>query len=377
MTSFSPKIAIVEGNSRGVWAASKEFFDGYFNYEPVRYRVIGREDNKIHLREERAETRYWLKVLTLATIVFPAIAAICWVVKKVWQGSYEVVLNGEKEVSKVSKVIKPEVEVKREKGVAPSYQKAVEFLRHPSIAPGCSVKYRTAEGDTEILYLGVCKEEFCDESKIFDPNRNILQLDNDLEIPLESKGDLTGELVPYLEDFEMIEGKLWKEYRPYREALKVLLLEHPDDRLYYMKALKNGKIVYLSIEDEDLNGRSRIVCRDQPLSHTYPYWSETMDNQWPYFDHEGETVVSNFHLAVGLLSNQNEEDTGKYVTWISLNPRTGKYEKTYYWNEIVTSRRNENIELKLSRYKPEGREPYQFSLNQVKQALQGKSLFIN
>lgn len=281
----------------------------------------------------------------------------------------------QKKTTTASQISTSQVPPKLEPGVAPDREKAKKFLKHPSIAPGSSVYYLTDQGEKKRLSLGTVEEKFLNPNQIYDPSQDRMQLDDDLVIPIER---MSCELshVNYLGDWDKVDGQVWEFYLPYRDALKRLFLQHPNDSFFYVKALKNGRVVYLYIGDEDENGKSKIVCRDKPLEHTFEYKSVYLE-KWPFYETKHEIHVHNYHLVQSLLDLQKEEDLGKYVVLCLYNPKTEEYETSYHWAEKSTKRRNEGkIEKKCSAELPKDKSPYVFDEEEIKAAFRGKAIIV-
>lgn len=359
MISFSPRIAIVDGKS-GLFSQFQEFTGGLFNYNPVRYRVKEVKDGVTYLKEKRTEAHTWFKVAALATIILPLYAVAKVAIRWIWSASYQV--TG-----------------KRPEGVAPSLFSATNFLMDSSIEPGSSVEYME-RGVRKTLTLSPGRFKMNDD-EIENQNAHQVYLDGSSSITLYSETSYKG-IVRYMASGEKIGGKGWKEYLSYQAAIDILFLEHPDPK-FYLEALKNGKVVYVSIEEEDENTNSKIIFHDSAPIDGRSYEPRHRDGScfdyktfphknWPVYEVGGQTVITNYQLARDLLTNQNEDDIGKFVVWAALNPKSGEYELSYFWNEV--NKEKERLYVS-SNHPPESNDDYKFGEEEIKRAFLGKGVF--
>lgn len=368
MIPFSPRIAIADGKS-GLFSQFQEFTGDLFNYNPVRYRVKEVKDGVTYLKEKRAEVHTCYKVAALMTGFLLLYAAAKVVIRWIWSASYQVTGDA---VSRLNPVKPPE-------GVAPSLFKATRFLMHPSIEPGTSVHYMK-DGVQQMLTLSRTKVKTQD-NELENQNGHEVHLDDTSSILLQVIADYKG-IVKYMAPGEKIGDRVWTEYLSYHEAIDILFLEHPDSK-FYLEALKNGKVVYVSIEEEDENTNSKIIFHDSAPIDGRSYEPRHRDGScfdyktfpnknWPVYEVGGQTVITNYQLVRDLLTNQSEENIGEFVVWAALNPKNGEYELCYFWNEV--NKEKERLFVR-SNYRPEFNDDYKFGEEEIKRAFLGKGVF--
>lgn len=368
MNQFNSRIAVVDHNHAGLWDSTKEFFSGYFNYQPVRYRVISNNELKVQIKAEEADSHYIIKIISLITMIFPLIGGICLFNKWLRSGQYEVLpsdntlpssinpltLTSSPEQIKVvpEKVTElPKKEIKsssadynKKQGYAPNRQAAIEFLRHPSIVPGSSVYYYDEElGQTKCLTLEHNDQRFI---KFQIQYRNFV-------IPVEIvSGSPKAGTVKYLEKGEKIEGQPWEDYLPYQEALRLIFLENPSYDYFYIKALRNGKLVYLSTLRSQNNNEFNVLCTSKPPRNYRPYDPRSLSRTWPFYEEEGKKVLTNLSVVDELLDLQEKKDRGRYVCFAKYNPIVQNSALWYAWKE--------KKEISYSMRPPEGSLSFEF-----------------
>ena len=85
------------------------------------------------------------------------------------------------------------------------------------------------------------------------------------------------------------------------EALKLIFLENPSYNFLYVKAIKDGKVVYPSISE--LKNKPIVECRDTPLPGYYEY----LPDQLP----SGNTQSCNKNLCSTLSMGRKNKKQAK------------------------------------------------------------------
>jgi hypothetical protein len=378
MSSVSPSIPIVNEETSSI----SQFFNGYFHYQKTRYRIIDIKENLVQ-EETMQNAHVLLKVATIFTGVIPLIALCFYIKNWIWSGAYRILpADGEKEkkVEKASGIIPNQ----KKPGVAPNREAAEKFLKHPSIAPGSAVDYCSKNGEIKTLSLGLLEEMHLKKGQLYDRDRERVYINDQSFITVERDKRLgfQSEKVKYLEEGELIEGKSWESYLPYRHAINAICMENPPAGCY-IEALRNGKVVKVYIESKQDNEftffnvikyyPNETGSSEEPKMHYYPYSFtiyKTVEKSLPYYSGGRLKILTNTAAAIEMLRYQKPEHYGQYL---QVEQPTGEMGAAlFYWREIIPEGKPdaEKCVIGWTKENPdENDEPYDFSDEELIRAL--------
>lgn len=152
--------------------------------------------------------------------------------------------------------------------------------------------------------------------------------------------------VTYRAPNELINGKRWEEYLPYKDALIIFCLESPREN-HWMEVLRGGEVVYMlqtKQSEERTRGEiahgmdvsdykwSRVIniISEKPADDKLEYKSycNYRENKYPYFlDNDGRKILANADVAKEILKSK---EPGAFILTRYYSHNQKEYINGYY-----------------------------------------------